>query len=56
LTEINGFNAFFTVSFRSERHPPHILNVAALPCESQNTENVTLQRDITKENCSRCII
>jgi len=37
-------------------HPPHLIAVAALPCESQNPENVILQRDITKENCIRCII
>ena len=39
-----------------ELHPPHLISVATLPCESQNTENVTLQWDITKENCIRCII
>jgi len=39
-----------------ELRPPHIINVATLPCKSQNTENVILQRDITKENCIRCII
>jgi len=22
-----------------ELHPPHVINVATLPCESQNTEN-----------------
>jgi len=25
-------------------HPPHLISVATLPCESQNTENVILQR------------
>jgi len=25
--------------WRYERHPPHRINVATLPCESQNTEN-----------------
>jgi len=30
--------------------------VAALPCESKNTENVVLHRHITKENCIICII
>ena len=35
---------------------PYLINVATLPCESQNTENVILQRDITKANCIRCII
>jgi len=30
--------------------------VAALPCESKNTENVILHRHITKENCIICII
>jgi len=39
-----------------EPHPPHLITVATLPCESQNTENVILQRDISKENCIRCII
>jgi len=39
-----------------ELRPPHLINVATLPCESQNTENVILQRDITKENCIICII
>ena len=34
-----------------ELHPPQILNVAALPYESQNTKNVRLQRGI-----ARCII
>jgi len=28
--------------------PPSITNVATLPCESQNTENVILQPEITK--------
>jgi len=39
-----------------ELHPPHLINVATLPCENQNTENVTLQPGITKENCIRYII
>jgi len=39
-----------------ELHPPHIINVATLPCEIQNTENVTLQQEEKKENCIRCII
>jgi len=54
---------FFPVRFRNERHmwqyefhPPHLINVATLPCESQNTENVILQWDIIKDNCIRCII
>jgi len=43
------FYAVFTVRFRNEqhmrqyeRHPPQLINVATLACESQNTENVTL--------------
>jgi len=36
-----------------ELYPPHVINVATLPCESQNAENVTLQRNITKGNCIR---
>ena len=35
--------------------PPSLTNVATLPCESQNTENVILQREIAKENCIECI-
>ena len=57
------FNAVFTVKFRNERHmqqyelhPPHLINVATPPCESQNTKNVTLQQEAKKENCIRCII
>jgi len=48
--------------WKYEPHPPHLIiiphliNVTTLPCESQNTENVILQRDITKGNCIRCII
>ena len=29
-------------------HPPHLINVASLPCESWNSKNVILQWDITK--------
>jgi len=39
-----------------ELHPPHLINVGTLPCESQNTEKGILQQDITKGNCIRCII
>jgi len=39
-----------------ELYPPHLINVATLPCESQNIENVILQQEITKENCIKCII
>jgi len=35
-----------------ELHQPYLISVATLPCESENTENVTLQRDITKEIAS----
>jgi len=42
-------------TWMNELHPPHLINVATLLCESQNTENVILQRDITKENCIKCI-
>jgi len=38
-----------------ELYPPHLINVATPPCESQNTENVILQPDITKENYIKCI-
>jgi len=47
------------IKWQYELHPihaPHLINVATLPCESQNTENVILQLDITKENCIICII
>ena len=57
------FNAVYTLKFNDEQymwryelHPPDLINVAILPCESQNIKNVTLQRDISKENCIRCII
>ena len=36
-----------------ELYPPHLITVATLPCEIQNAENVTLQRNITKGNCIR---
>jgi len=39
-----------------ELHPLDLINVATLPCESQNSENVILQWDITKENCIKCIV
>jgi len=54
---------FFTVISKNEQHtlwyelhPRHVVNVATLPCESQNTEYVMLQREITRENCINCII
>jgi len=56
---------FSLIDFRNERHmwqyelhSPHLIYVATLPClcESENTENVLLQWDITKENYIRCII
>ena len=41
LSKIDGFNAVFTVRFRNEwhmrqyeLHPPHVINVATLPCKS----------------------
>jgi len=34
-----------------ELHPLHLINVATLPCVSQNAKNIILQWDITKENC-----
>ena len=40
--------------WRYERYQPRPINVATLPCESHNTENVILQREITKENCVKC--
>jgi len=60
------FNAVSLLDYKNERqtwrcvfHPPHLINVASfatLPCENQNTENVIFERDITKDNCIRCII
>jgi len=41
---------FSTVRFNDERyvwqyelHPPYAINVATLPCENRNSENVILQ-------------
>jgi len=42
--------------WRYELYPPHLINVATLRCESQNSDNVILQWDITKENCIKCIV
>jgi len=57
------FNAVFAGRFRNEccmlqceLHPPRLINVVAVPCESRNTENVILQRDIVKEICIKCVI
>jgi len=33
-----------------ELHPPHLINFAALPYESENTKNVIWQWEITVEN------
>ena len=45
VSKNNDFNAVFTVRFNNERymcwyelHPSHIITVATVPCESQNTE------------------
>jgi len=43
-------------TWRYELHPRHLINVATLPCESRNSENVILQWDIAKENCIKCIV
>jgi len=34
-----------TCDGQSELHPPHLINVAVLHCESRNTKNVILQWD-----------
>jgi len=39
-------------TWRHELHPPHLISVATLPCESQNSKNVILQWNITKEIAS----
>jgi len=39
-----------------ELYPRHLINVATLPYENQDTENVILQWNIIKDNCIRCII
>ena len=39
-----------------ELNPRQLISVAALPCESQNIENVVLQQEITTENCIKFII
>jgi len=53
------FNAVFTVRFKNERHmrwyelhAPHLINVATLPCETQNTENVIYSGILTKRIAS----
>jgi len=33
-----------------ELHLPRVINVATLPCQYENIENVILHREITKEN------
>ena len=47
------FNAVFTIVINDERYmwwyklrPPHLINVATIPCESQNSENVILPKKI----------
>jgi len=42
--------------WRYALHPPHLINVATLPCENQNSKSVILQWDITKENCIKHIL
>ena len=37
-------------------HPPHLISIATLPCESWNSEDVILQWVITKENCIKCVV
>jgi len=56
-------NQQILMQFRNERYmwqyefySTRLISVATLPCESQNTENVTLQPDVTKENYIRCVI
>ena len=39
-----------------ELRPPHLLNLATLPCEGQDTKNVILQQEIMKGNCMICIV
>jgi len=50
------YTYLLTYMWQYDLYPPHLINVAALRCDSQNTENVILERDIIKENCVRCII
>jgi len=40
--------------WKYEFHPPHLTNIATLPCESRNGENAILQWGITKENYIKC--
>jgi len=49
------FNAVFNDRFKNKLHPPHLINVATVPCEIQNTKNVILQWEFTKGNCIKCI-
>ena len=50
-SNINGFQCFFTASYRNERHiwqcvfhSPYPINDATLPCKNQNTENAREQK------------
>jgi len=45
-----------TMNNTCELHPPHLINVAILPCETRNSKNVIWQWDITKENCIKRIV
>jgi len=38
-----------------QTYPAHLINVATLPCESQSSENVILQWDITKEKIASIV-
>ena len=54
------FSSVFTIRFDNESllvrkyelNPPHVSNVATLPCENQNSENVILQWDKSKKIAS----
>jgi len=39
-----------------ELHSPRLINIATLPCENENIENVILHREIPKENYMKCVI
>jgi len=51
LIQFSVLDLQMNVTWRYFLYPPHLFSVATLRCESQNTKNVILQWDITKESC-----
>jgi len=57
-----GFSRLVATHFKNEwhvwwceLHQPHLINIATLPCERQNTENVMPEWEIINQNCIKCI-